>query len=71
MLAKLKAFFTDPMHIVNLLTAVSGALAFFQGSDLIAANPKATAATATAVAVVNVLMRLFTPATPAAAKAAS
>lgn len=68
----LRKFFTDPHHIVNLLTAASGVLAFFQGSTLIAANPKATAAIGTAVAVVNVLMRLFTPATPASdPKAAS
>lgn len=69
MLAKIKTFLQDPTHIVNILTAVTSALTYFSGSELVASNPKAVAGIGTALGVTNVLLRLLTQA-PTAAPAA-
>jgi hypothetical protein len=71
MLAKIRTFLQDPTHIVNILTAVTAALTYFQGSELVASNPKAVAGIGTALGVTNVVLRLLTqvPAAPAAAPA--
>lgn len=46
--------------IVNGLTVAAGTLAYWQGNEVIASNPKLVAAVVAALGVVNVALRLVT-----------